>query len=93
MNKKIIIVAILILAISLSGCTTEMATYTQEDKDGEMVLYADQSFVVFQTNEFAGTWRIRNDGLHLHAYSGVVYILSPDGKDYCDVDGDHWIKK
>lgn len=93
MNNKILLAAVMIITVLLSGCTTKTTTYVHEKYPSEyMELYADNRYVVVQEAGFCGTWRIHNDALHLYFNDAHLYTLQPNGSSYIDADGDRWVQ-
>lgn len=93
MNHKIILIAILVLASAVSGCTSKPTTYTQEGTNNRLELCANDHFCIHQTNGFSGLWCTDGELLKLHPLAGGELVLVKDGRDYLDPDGDRWIKK
>ncbi len=93
MNPKLLALGLLIVVASMSGCMTKMSTYTQEDTDNHLVLYADNHFVMHQTDGFAGMWDLDGNMLKLYPLAGGEYVLIKDHGAWVDGDGDRWVKK
>lgn len=93
MNTKIIVIGLLIVVTSMSGCTSSLNTYVHEDTPNKyLVLDVDRTYFVHQADSFGGNYRI---------VDGILYLLVPygslelqkSGDDWIDADGDRWIRK
>lgn len=93
MNKKLLL--LLIVTIALSGCVGNNATtdtFICADR-GELYLHSDGTFHVnsVQTGASNGNYTIINDVMFLdYGSSGFSSMLTKNGMDYIDHDGDRW---
>ena len=95
MDKKLLIIGLLIVAISMSGCTSSSVpgTYVHEDEPDEyLVLDVGQTYFVHQADSFGGNYRIVDRVLYLLVPYGSLK-LQKSGDDWIDADGDRWVKK
>ena len=92
--NKILILGLLIVAISMSGCTSSSVpgTYVHEDEPDEyLVLDVGQTYFVHQADSFGGNYRIDQGNLYLLVPYGSLE-LQKNEDDWIDADGDRWVK-
>lgn len=94
MNHKILILGLLIVAASVTGCMSSVdGTYIHEDKPDEyLILGADRTYFVHQEDSFGGSYRIDRNNLYLLVPLGSLKLRKDDNV-WIDADGDRWIKK
>ena len=94
MRKVTLLIGLLILTTSMSGCMTSIdGTYIHEDDPSKyLILGADRTYFVHQENAFGGDYRIIDEDLYLLIPHGSL-MLKRDGNIWIDADGDRWVGK
>lgn len=95
MKPKLLIVLLILLTITFSGCVEkELSTTTYICQEyGELYLHSDGTFHVnsLQSGASNGNYTVIRDVMFLdYGSSGFSSMLIQNGTEYIDKDGDHW---